>query len=256
MFTSLFGRRSFLEEGLEDWCLDAWAWLMRNLGGVARLAETPLVLANADFFAPTTTEGEARAAWLFERVKALMGMEQWDCELRAVQRRTDEQVGEFWRLRSGATASGSFQLKDNRAIVSYAADMIADPRSLVAVFAHELCHYRLASFGPPPRGQEIVNELLTDLAVAYFGFGVFAANAAFHFEQHQDSHGQGWSSQRQGYLSERSWAFAIALFLMLKDEPLDRAKKALKPNIADLATKAERYLTRNANLVSPLRAIA
>jgi hypothetical protein len=254
MMNSLFGRQRFLEEGLEEWCLDAFAWLMRNLGGVPRLAATPLVLANTEFFPPTTTEGEARAAYLFEQVKALMGMSEWDCELRALDGKNNARVGEFWVLRSNA-AAGTFQVKNGQAIISYSTDLIGDPRRLIAVFAHELCHYRLAGFGAPSPGEEIGNELLTDLAVAYFGFGLFAANAAFHFQQHRDTFSQGWSSQRTGYLSERTWAFAIALFQMLKGEPLEAARKALKPNIADMAGKAERYLAKNPDLIAPLRAI-
>ena len=70
MLKGIFRRQTFLEEGLEEWCFEAWAWLMRNLGGASRLAATPLVLANTEFFPPTTTEGEARGAYLFERVRA------------------------------------------------------------------------------------------------------------------------------------------------------------------------------------------
>ena len=255
MLKSLFRRQSFLEEGLEEWCLGAFAWLMRNLGGVSHLATTPLVLANTDFFPPTTAEGEARAAYLFEQVKALMGMQDWDCELRALDGANSARVGEFWVLQSNA-AAGTFQVTGGRAIISYSTDLIGDPRRLIAVFTHELCHYRLAGFGAPGPGEEIGNELLTDLAVAYFGFGVFAANAAFHFQQHMDAFSQGWRSQRSGYLSERTWAFAIALFLMLQGQTLEVACKALKPNIADLARKAERYLRKNPDLIAPLQAIA
>ena len=135
MLKGLFRQRSFLEEGLEDWCLDAWAWLMRHLGGGAGLAATPLVLANTDFFPPTDTEGEARGAYLFERVKDLMGMREWDCELHAIDRRANTRVGEFWHLQPGGDAAGTFQVKDNRVIVSYGADLISSPRALIAVSA-------------------------------------------------------------------------------------------------------------------------
>jgi hypothetical protein len=254
MLKGLFGRRTFLEEGLEEWCFDAWGWLMHNLGGASHLAATPLVLANTDYFPLTATEGEARAAFLFDQVKALMGMSEWDCELQPRLANNSAQVGEFWFLQSGA-AAGTFQVKGGRAIITYAADMVRDPRSLIAVFAHELCHYRLAGFGPTSPRDRIVNELLTDLAVAYFGFGAFAANAAFSFQQHLDTFGQGWRTRHQGYLSERTWAFAVALFLTLKDEA-GAARAALKPNIGKMTAKAERYLQRNPDLLAPLRAIA
>ncbi len=79
-----------------------------------------------------------------------------------------------------------------------------------STLAHELSHYLLATVHAPIPGGNDLNELATEFTVAYCGFGVFGANAAFTFEQHQDNFGQGWSSSRSGYFSERTWAFTIA----------------------------------------------
>jgi hypothetical protein len=128
-----------------------------------------------------------------------------------------------------------------------------DPASLVGTFAHELCHYLIAVVGEPlPQGGETL-ELATDLAVAFSGFGVFGANRAHAFERHQDAFGQGWRSQRNGYLSERTWAFAIALFLSLRDDP-GGAQSWLKPSIATDVAKACRYLERKPHILESLRA--
>ena len=54
---------------MEEWCLEAWVWLMRNMGGMSHLTARRLVLADTSFFPPTTTEGEARAAYLFDCVE-------------------------------------------------------------------------------------------------------------------------------------------------------------------------------------------
>ena len=182
-----------------------------------------------------------------------MGMSGWECELRPCERRTNIRAGEFWHIPSNAPA-GTFQVTGNKAVVSYGVDLIQDPRALIAVFAHELCHYLQETVPEPSPGGFRAHELMAELAVAYCGFGVFAANAAFHFEQHRDAFSQGWSTKRQGYLSERTWAFAIALFLTLKGHP-GAARDALKPNIAQTVKQAERYLERNPQLWAPLRAI-
>jgi hypothetical protein len=255
MLTGLFRPQTFLEEGLQDWCLETWAWLMRNLGGLAAHRNRPLVLANTDFFPPTTTEGEARAAFLFDRVKDLMGMADWECVLRPLDAPPSSmRVGEFWSIQT-KTPGGTFQARhDGQVVISYAAELLNDPRRLVAVLAHELCHYRLATIEEPSPGGVEAYEMGTDLAVAFFGFGAFGANAAFAFKQYTDTFGQGWSSRRSGYLSERTWAFATALFLTIKDQP-GAAKTALKPSIAELTEKAERYLKRNPALTAPLLAI-
>ena len=152
--------------------------------------------------------------------------------------------------------SGTFRIVDGQPVVSYALDLVEQPRVLIATLAHELSHYMIASAGPRARSRAAQRRTSsrTELCVAYAGFGVFAANAAFEFEGHQVAGGQGWSSQRRGYFSERSWAFALAVFLALKDEQAPSG--VLKPGVADLTDKASRYLKRNPGLLEPLRQIA
>ena len=81
-----------------------------------------------------------------------------------------------------------------------------------------------------------------------------AANAAFFYHQHRDAFSEGWRSQRMGYLSEHSWAFALALFLRLKGE-VGAADPWLKPGIKTQVAKADRYLAKQDPLLAPLRAI-
>jgi hypothetical protein len=164
-------------------------------------------------------------------------------------------MGEFWYLQTTGQPSGTFQAAENRAIISYATDLIGRPRELVAVFAHELSHFRLATLREPAPGGAAAHELTTELAVAFSGFAVFAANAAFDFRHHGDAFSQGWSARRSGYFSERTWAFALAIFLSLKGAP-GAASAALKPNIAQLVDAADRYLKRKPSLLQPLRDIA
>jgi len=251
----LFGKARFLAADVEDWCLETWAWLMTNLGGMERLGRTPLVVPTREFFPPTNADGEARAEYIFDIVKSLMGMADWPCALEIHDRPDARQrVGLVAAVNVGDSANGTFRVEDGRAIVSYARDLAEDPRKLIATLAHELAHYRLLSARDSLPGGEDLHELTTELTVAYSGFGVFGANHAFSFEQHQDTFSQGWSTSRNGYFSERTWAFAIALFAALKgvEVPIDK----LKSTVADLAKPASRYLTKNDALVAPLRNIA
>jgi hypothetical protein len=250
----LFGKSRFLVADVEDWTLEAWAWLMANLGGMERLQRRPLVLANKDFFPPTETEGDERAAYVFDQIRALMGIADWPCVLEPYDRlEAVQRVGYYAALERGRTANGTFRIEDGQVIISYARDLVADPRHLIATLAHELSHYLLASIRKPIPGGNKLHELATELTVAYAGFGVFAANAAFRFQQHQDPFGQGWRSARNGYFSEPTWAFAIALFATLKGIEVPRGQ--LKDSVADLTQRAMRYLKRNPALLEPLQAI-
>ena len=253
MLGKLFGKGTFLESHIEDWCLETWAWMLRNLGGLDRLSRTPLVTPNAAFFPPSETNGDERGAYVFGRVKQLMGMQEWDCRLEPYDRRSGSQrVGEYWFVHSRGAPQGTFSVKDGVVRVAYARDLLDDPVALVGTFAHELCHYLIAVLGEPCPGGEETLELATELATAFSGFGVFRANRAHFFERHQDAFGQGYRSGGSGYLSERTWAFAIALFLSLRREP-GAAQAWLKPQIASDVAKACRYLERNPHILESLR---
>ena len=89
--------------------------------------------------------------------------------------------------------------------------------------------------------------------MAFTGFGIFAANTAFAFAQHGDGFSQGWRSQRNGYLSDRAWAFALALFGTLKGEPAP--EKWLKDGLPPMIRAAEKYLAKQDARLAPLRAI-
>ncbi|HEY3799348.1 MAG TPA: hypothetical protein VGL58_13440 [Caulobacteraceae bacterium] len=251
----LFGPSRFLDADIEDWLLETWAWLMANLGGMARIQGTPLVLPTREFYPPTDAVGHERALYVFEQTKRLMGIAERACRLEALDSpREDQFIGTYAKLAPGKRANGTFRIEDGEVIISYASKLVDDPRGLIATLAHELSHYLLATIRKPMPGGMQLHELATDLTVAFAGFGVFGANHAFTFAQHQDAFGQGWQAGRNGYLSERSWAFALALFAALKDVEVPREQ--LKGSVADLTRKATRYLAGNPARLAPLQAIA
>lgn len=253
MFAKLLGKGRFLDAELEDYCLETWAWLLAGLGGVERLAGTPWVTPSRDFFPPTEAEGHERAVHLFACVKELMGMAEWPCRLTSYERAGQQQVGEFLFVNNPEQPNGLFWIEDGEGRIEYAADLVAQPQLLTAVFAHELSHYLLAGLPDLPQDGTIAHELATELCVAFTGFGIFAANTAFAFAQHGDGFSQGWRSQRNGYLSDRAWAFALALFGTLKGEPAP--EKWLKDGLAPMVRSAEKYLAKQDARLAPLRAI-
>ena len=58
-------------------------------------------------------------------------------------------------------------------------------------------------------------EQLTDLAVVFFGLGVFASNASLEFAQR----GYGWRKSELGYLGEAMFGFALASYALMRGEP-------------------------------------
>ena len=91
-----------------------------------------------------------------------------------------------------------------------------------------------------------MHELATDLLTVYLGFGIFGANSAFNFSQHHDTMSQGWKYSRSGYLNERAWVFALALFLETRGQDSEGPKRFLKSHLfADLG-KARRSIQQRA----------
>src|SRR5436305_643584 len=100
----------------------------------------------------------------------------------------------------------------------------------------------------PRRGGEDLHEYTTDLLTVYLGFGTFSANSAFNFSQHQDVMSQGWRYSRLGYLGERGFVFALAIFLELRNQSSDDVKSFLKPHLSADLLKARRYLVKQSLL--------
>lgn len=230
----LWGKRTFLDPHVEEWHRDCWAWLRRHLDEESAPFPQPLVLPTRDFFPPIEAEGHARAEAVLDRVKTLMGLENWPCVL-VERQETHAQVGEYVvTMPEGKSAAGTFEVADGTVYITYAPKLIARPFNLVATFAHELAHYVLHSIEEPPPGADeepAIEELATELAVAGFGFGLIAANAAFDFQQFSGPLSQGWQGGAWGYFSEAQWTFALAAHLRATGENADIARTHLKPHL-------------------------
>lgn len=100
---------------------------------------------------------------------------------------------------------------------------------MVATLAHEIAHIKLLG----EERMEINNEPLTDLTTIIFGLGIFNANIAFR--TFKDFNSKGWSSQ--GYLSQKQWGYALALFAYIRGQISPEWIKHLTPNIPSLRSR-------------------
>ena len=254
----LFGIRRFLKAEDEDWHLATWKFLLDHCGGLSRLRASPLVDATRQYFPPTEATGHARAEHVFACVKWLAGVTDWPCTLLAQPERIRTHVAEFVHLNvfENNLPLGTFMAADNEITITYDPALIETPAVLVATLAHELAHYLLATLRDEIPGGQDMHEFATDLMTVFLGFGLFGANRAFDFSQHGDTFGQGWRYSRSGYLRERDWVFALAVFLALRGEQESSLKKRLKPHLYTDLVGAARYLRKRPELLSGLRANA
>lgn len=236
----------FLESAEEEWQAEVWRWFLRSFGGLEDFRRSPLVTPTAEFFPATGSSGHARALKIFEHVKRHAGLQEWECELVEQPSRPDLRVGEVMaQVFEQHDPAGTFGVEGNRVVISYEPTQLGDPMALIATFIHELGHYLLATIADPPPGGPQTEELATDLVTVYLGFGLFGANCAFSFQRDSGTHSQGWSTARQGYLTERMWCYALAIFFRLRDEDIGQARPFLKSHLYTDLRKATAYLRKH-----------
>lgn len=255
----LFSRpaASFLDHDDETWVIETLAWLDMHIDPPGWLLSRPTVLPTPAFFSPTDLTGHQRAAFIFDTVRGHMGMRDWNCELVAQPPRRELAIpgipfhDAIWQ----AGAAGTFGMNGNAALITYDPAEIAHPIRLIAIFAHELAHYRLAGLREPPPGGPEMAEPATDLTALAFGFGIFGASAAFEYQQHQDYQGIGWQTRRLGYLPERVWIFGLAALLFNAGREAGPLDPFLKPHLRSDLSAALRSLRKRPTLLAPLQKI-
>jgi hypothetical protein len=244
--------KPFLEAELEDWHQAAWRWLITQFGGMSGLS-TALVLPTRAFFPPCEAQGHARIEHVFSHVKRHAGLEDVHCLLVPQPEGPSLRIGEMVSLvRQSAAPAGTFGLEGNEPAITYDPELEADPVKLVAVLAHELAHLRIAQFAEELEGGRDANERATDLATVALGFGLFGANCAFGFERFQDPISQGWQHSSLGYLAEREWAFALAVWCFLTDRDVKDTERYLKAHIYADLRRASASLRQRPEWFTPL----
>jgi hypothetical protein len=118
---------------------------------------------------------------------------------------------------------------------------LADPENLVATIAHEFSHIKILG----EKRLDFNDEQLTDLTPVIFGLGIFNANSAFKEHRSFDSYGH----NSIGYLKQREWGYALALYAYFRGEETSDWIKYLTPNIKSDFKKSIRFINANKDKV-------
>ena len=145
-------------------------------------------------------------------------------------------------LERGRSTLGTWRRDGAGAVIGLNSELRADPASLAATVAHELCHEALSG-GPGGDaghgGRE--EEPMTDLATAALGLGLFTANGAVR----ESAGGGAWSVAKAGYLTSREIGYALACLRFARGEEGEPTWVGeLRPDAAEAVTGGLRYLRR------------
>lgn len=227
---------------LQEWVDDSFVRLAELLGSELMLNARVLRPTQEDF--PDTYDGsEESLTRMLNRVAEAMLVDAGEIEVTLFSEDGDmiRNLMPFYSGKSAGAAGLYYHDPRSRPQISINETQLKNPDSLVATLAHELGHILLLRPGLVGRDERDM-EPLTDLVTVFLGLGVFTANSAFQFKQFTGVQSQGWSTRRQGYLSEEMFGYALARFAYERGESKPEWTSYLATNIASYFRQSMRWL--------------
>jgi tetratricopeptide (TPR) repeat protein len=212
-----------------DWRMD---WLIRQFGR-ERLTDLETILPIANHFPANYDASREAVRALFDQVCAYLDIDGEKLELSYYSQ------GQGQGRHFGS--AGIYDEREDGTIVWLEKSNVNDPMSVVATFAHELCHYLLLG-GKRLGRNEPDHEPLTDLAVIFFGFGIFVANASFRSSSYSSGSWHYTSMKRQGYLPPPVLGYGLALYALLREEMKPAWARYVRPDVREPMRKALAYM--------------
>lgn len=250
----MFWSRDLVDADTAAWVDNGFRWLVETLGPNVYFDETRLVLPTREFFQSPGGTSHETAQSIFDEVRALMGMEDWPCQLVRQDHDPDPVLTPTLMV-SGVEQmpAGTFEAAADQIQITYSPDLMRQPISFLNVLSHELAHYLLADLVDEAPGGEEAHEIMTDLAAIYAGFGVIQLEGGMIATGFQDTFAQGWQIGNHGYLSSEVRAYALALFLRSKKITPETALAHLSSDKVRLVRRALKMLDRMPERVVAIR---
>ncbi len=229
----------------KDWLEDCFLWFFEEFGETS-FRESKLVLPTEEFIPELFSPGDNPIKDSLRRVCGFMNVEYESVRLRIF----DDEEAEFSPHPlapvkfDGKKACGLYSFENGKHKIAISTALLKNPVNLVATIAHELAHAKLLGGEEDFEYDEESEELLTDLATIFFGFGIFTANSLFKFEQWTNSSFQGWQMSREGYITEEQAGYALALYAYLRNDFDPAWAKFLEVNTRTYFKQGIKYLKK------------
>ncbi|MCP4316285.1 MAG: hypothetical protein GY789_09775 [Hyphomicrobiales bacterium] len=245
-----------IDDDDREWQLECWQWLLENLGGMDALRSYKTLIPSSSDFPRSGKSGFDHAQHVFNQVAAHFRLEPSSFDLREQEGEIDPVVAPMAVVQNAPLSPlGTYSMaQDGLHQVTYSPNALADLEGLITALAHEICHSVLLGIPTAPPGGDEAEEFATDLAVVFFGFGIFGGNNSFQFSQYRDdaTGTQGWSTQRVGYLTQNEWGFALAVRAVLLEENMADIVKYCTDGLAVNVRKNVKFLQENPDFLTVL----
>lgn len=235
----MFGRapKSPVSAEAGEWIEKSMRWFV-SLYGQERLENLPVVLPTEEFFPDDFQATYESAQATMQRICFFLRIDSGQIHLEIFEDAEAQLARELrkslphWSEDSHrAAGTYSEDAEREKFCIRLKHSLLTDPMRLVATISHELCHVLLLGQKQLKRDAHDM-EPLTDLLTVFSGLGIFNANSAARFTQHDDGVKHGWSFQRLGYLSEPMFGYALAVFAFERGERKPLWAKYLSVNVS------------------------
>lgn len=233
----LFGARPPVEDRERQWIEKMLSWCVEQFG--REVFEAEVVTPTPSFFPGTYQGTPDDVLGLVDLVRAHLRIDRSEIAVVLYEGRPPAQPGPAGGSGGSKSVAGHYSVRDGVGVIAVGMDNAPDPRRVVAVAAHELCHHKLLYRGLAT-ADEGDHEPLTDLATVFFGLGVFTANAAYTFSQGSG----GWRRQQLGYINQPMFGYALARVARLRGERDPAWARFLDTNPRGYFKQAMRYLEK------------
>jgi hypothetical protein len=228
------------------WMEQAFVWLVQEFGQ-NNLSAKPLLLPTTEHFPIAydgSTESFTKTAHIIARQMEI-DLQQINLDLynESVQEIQSDFGFRMWTVpdeTSNEQLTSGLYFGKNEAgkfDVFIEKNNLKDPEKLVATIAHEFAHIKLLG----EKRVSFNDESLTDLTTVLFGLGVFNANCAFREIKTWDT----WGHNTLGYLKQREWGYALALYAYFRGENKPAWINYLTPNIRSDFKKSAAFIHDN-----------
>jgi HEAT repeat protein len=219
------------------WIERRMTWLAHVLG-LERCRDSQVVLLTTEFFPDPYNGEESEVRPLLNRVCGYMGVDPGRFDLGFFDENPDDD----------RDALGVY-LGGKRERIEINRSELADPMSLVGTIAHELAHAILLGEGHIARDVPD-QEYVTDLLTVFLGLGAFTANSVMRESYIRTNQWYSWQIGARGYLSERSFGYALALFAWMRGESGAAWEEHLRPHVRAVMRDSLTYLLKTGDVCS------
>jgi hypothetical protein len=226
-----FAARSWIEEQLE--------WLSGEFPDW--LHEHPIIEPTLKFFPDEYDRSPRSVRRMLDRVCRYMDVSPHRVKLKLYsESRRPVFVNEAGEELAGT--AGTYEDQGDGCHIRLEASQLEQPMDLVGTLAHELSHERLMGESriDPDRFD---NELLTDLAATYLGFGIFLANCPRDWKSAYSTW-PGSQLARPEYMNPPMYGYAQALIARERCEEDPPWAKHLRRDARSLFRQGQRFLAK------------